>query len=782
MSTNNSISQDLYDLLTTKNFDPEIRNQQGAANPEDATIFKFDYVASSGKNYGTAVLVLDDKQQLTLFFGDNLGRSMDNDEDKDEWFAFVQQLGQFATRHGRYTFDATNISALKHTLAGMAAIKEGLFEGYYGSRRVSYTGPATEARLVINHNRLLDENDKRYRYVESLFIETADGERFKLPFTKLVGGRAMLEHVRQGGRPYDVRGVHIGQVVQEMNVLARFNRASQQRIFEGQTQQLVEAAQQYYKNLQGTLKQIGSPRGYNTYFESWTPATVAEHESLVEDLKSMFVEQTIDSRIEQALPTLAKIHRGTKMKEAAEFESWANRLVEGTWALPETPEAKDTLYTLLANPLPVGPDAANVTEQLYDILGDDELFDRLIDLANKDANADARPVIIARMKEMGMTVPGVKDQPEVTEGDNLATFEGSGCNMTNEGQYCPEHGLAECGYMESMGGTVAGAVAPGMHQQDMTEDQLDEINWKKAAATGALALGALGAMSPAQARVTMGPDGQMTPSFAQRMQQQFATQNASGGGAGGSGGQQSTGYSAEYLQKVIDGKVARPLISKEKAQQLLDAMKESVAEGAELAVILRHAGVPMAESVLTDSTGHTLDHILQRFSREVAEFKKGADLDRDLYDALYDYYFDDMPYGVKKARTGDPYEWVTDRLDQELGTGNSAPRLPIGGNAPTLEGSGCNMTAEGEYCPRHGLSECAMEEDAAPFGPAATAAIQQGKPPTEVHHADTGDKMNAAFQNTLMKERNDPMDARHAVTDSFYESEIDRLKKLALGR
>jgi hypothetical protein len=104
----------------------------------------------------------------------------------------------------------TSTSSNTH-LAGIAAIKEGLFEGYYGSRKVSYMGEQTQARLVINHNRVLGENDKRYRYVESLFIETADQERFRLPFKSLAGGRAMLEHVRQGGRPYDVRGNHILQ-------------------------------------------------------------------------------------------------------------------------------------------------------------------------------------------------------------------------------------------------------------------------------------------------------------------------------------------------------------------------------------------------------------------------------------------------------------------------------------------------------------------------------------------------------------------------------------------
>jgi hypothetical protein len=453
-----NISKDLYDLLVSKNFDPNVSDAQGReTTPDEGSVFKFDYIASSGKNYGTAVVLIGDDRELTLFFGDNLGKSMDNPEDKDEWFQFLQQMSKFSTRHNFHTFTPKNLNAIKHTMAGMAAIKEGLFEGYYGTRRVSYMGERTQARLVINHNRLLGENDKRYRYVESLFIETAIGERFKLPFTKLVGGRAMLEHVRQGGKPYDVRAAHIAETIQEMSVLARFNRASQNKMFEGQTQQLVESAREYYHNLQSNLKHISTARGYQAYFESWTPADVGAQEALVEDLKTMFIEQTLDTRIEAALPTLAKI-QGSTMKEADQFESWANNLVEGTWALPETPQAKDQLYSMLNSELPVGPDAANAKEQLYDILGDDELFDRLGELADRDANADARPVIIARMKEMGMEVPGVESTPDINN-NNTGLKEQSSCNTTMEGEYCPEHGLMECGTMESMGGTVAGAIA-----------------------------------------------------------------------------------------------------------------------------------------------------------------------------------------------------------------------------------------------------------------------------------------------------------------------------------
>ena len=73
------------------------------------------------------------------------------------------------------------------------------------------------------------------------------------------------------------------------------------------------------------------------------------------------------------------------------------------------------------------------------------------------------------------------------------------------------------------------------------------------------------------------------------------------------------------------------------------------------------------ESVLNDSTGSTLQHILNTYKREVNDFKATGELNDSLYDALYDYYFDDMPYGTKKARDGDPYEWIGDRFASDIG-------------------------------------------------------------------------------------------------------------------
>jgi len=146
------------------------------------------------------------------------------------------------------------------------------------------------------------------------------------------------------------------------------------------------------------------------------------------------VEQSLDQRIEEALPILARLAmaaiptKDDSMKEITEFEQWTDSVTEGTWALPDTLEKQKRLQDLMRQELIVGPDATNATEQLYELIGDDKLFDILEEIAylDPDANAWDEPKVMARLSELGVemtdTEPSVQEaqrgRPPKDEIDN----------------------------------------------------------------------------------------------------------------------------------------------------------------------------------------------------------------------------------------------------------------------------------------------------------------------------------------------------------------------------
>lgn len=431
----NTVSSALYDLLVTRDFEPEILDASGKAisNPAEAELFSFDW-KTPNQNYGTVVALLDNDQNLQLYYGDNLGRAMEG-EDKQAWYKFLEQMKNFAVRN-MLNFELNNINRLKYTMQGMAAIKEGLFEGYYGTKKVSYSDQPKKVKLVIKHDRPLGEGDARFRHIESIFVETADGERFRVPSRSLTHGKMLARHVAEGGNPYDAFGQHITEMVAEMATLSRFIRAAKNQELNESAAELAETAHQHYNTLRRECKSMIGSRGYRAARDAYRPDEIRDTETAVDAIRDLFLEQTVDQRIEEALPVLSKLaNRVAKknvfgrnvfgkrvfgeedpMKEVDAFECWTNNITEGTWALPDTPEQQAKLAELLSKPLEVGPDATNATEQLYDIFGDDELFDRLGDLSTKDPEADARPVVIERLEELGINIKmPAEAEPEVQE-------------------------------------------------------------------------------------------------------------------------------------------------------------------------------------------------------------------------------------------------------------------------------------------------------------------------------------------------------------------------------
>ena len=78
------------------------------------------------------------------------------------------------------------------------------------------------------------------------------------------------------------------------------------------------------------------------------------------------------------------------------------------------------------------------------------------------------------------------------------------------------------------------------------------------------------------------------------------------------------------------------------------------------------AGLPLKEA------GHSLDNILNKYPEEFKSVMMGQSMlyDHDkFFDELYDWFVNsgEMPYGIAKAREGDPDQFIQDYLEQEYG-------------------------------------------------------------------------------------------------------------------
>ena len=314
--------QKLYDLLVAKSFDLTTRDAKGkeTSDPTQADLFSFNYKVGDN-NYGTVVVTVNPKGELEVFYGDVLGKGMDS-EDKTDWYDFLYQLRHFAKRN-MLEFALKNMNKLKYAMQTMAQVTE---SKYYGFKKTSYTKPTKEAKLKIVHSKPIDEEqgDQRYRNVAALFVETSEGERFKLPFTKLYGGRAMARHVSEGGNPYDAFGQYICELVSDINTLSTFTRYARGHDWQdSETAGLAERGLRHFGDIKRKVKSMVSKGGYRKAFEEFSTTDKPQQE-VVERVRELFTERLLDQRVESAIPVLAKLElEGKSMKEINEFEQWA---------------------------------------------------------------------------------------------------------------------------------------------------------------------------------------------------------------------------------------------------------------------------------------------------------------------------------------------------------------------------------------------------------------------------------------------------------------------------
>jgi hypothetical protein len=373
-----SINRSLFELLRSRGYAPTLLDTSGKEIPvpEEAEVFQFKF-SKDGKEYGTVTASIDGLHKLVIYFGDDVANSEKETSTSgdDSWYKLLNHLKRFAQQH-QLSFEVKNRDHLKYDMAKREHMKkqERISEGYYPmGKKASYNDNIPTIKIVIEHSRQIEEGEQRYRNVNRIFLENTQGERILAPTTKPGVAQIYARHLAEGGLPHDDRWNHIVGLCEEYNKMGAFVRATRNNQFNESAQQLVNEGINHYQSLKESLSKMRGARGYNAYFESYTPPLM-EDETEENNLNELFVQETLDPRIESVMPILSKLHKKVaEMKEVNELSEWADNLIDEGAAVDAYMAGKS-------------PALAHFADQL-DKEVDEGMFDKVKDVVKTGAKA-----------------------------------------------------------------------------------------------------------------------------------------------------------------------------------------------------------------------------------------------------------------------------------------------------------------------------------------------------------------------------------------------------------
>jgi len=200
-------------------------------------------------------------------------------------------------------------------------IDEGISPAY-GTSKSSYQ-KLESARLIIKHTKPVNEESRgsRSRNINAIYIENAEGERYKMPTNNLAGGRAMLRHVKEGGTPHDEFGQYIQEQTLELKKLKEFaNYSKRNGLVNEDTAEIVEAVSQRIASIRETINKLKGCKCYNETKEKFEAREVKINETDRTKLRNQFTVRTFDESLDDALPYVNALVKEMKaIKEADAF-------------------------------------------------------------------------------------------------------------------------------------------------------------------------------------------------------------------------------------------------------------------------------------------------------------------------------------------------------------------------------------------------------------------------------------------------------------------------------
>ena len=447
MDARNNIATDLFYKVRSRFSGLKLGAETGeiTINPEEARFFDFDYMEGE-QPIGHVSISLAEPNSMKVYFSNGITESMD-DGQKDNWYGFLKELRTFAKRR-LLSFDTRDIAkdnldkrdyqflsqnaqpkqTEPNTIqkpVGESIMAE---SNMYGTKTVSYQ-KLENTRLIIKHSQQLSDDmapGARSRNIAGLFVENADGERFKYPFIHLAGARAMQRHVANGGVPYDEIGESIIRMSEEIAQLKSFgNYVVRNDLMNSDTNNVVEKSTEQLNRLREQVRALSKQGHYEAYKESFQAQQPLEvPQDVVEQFTDQFTVKNFKEDIASVFPVLYRLMKEgntigyddivamTQQDEVtnedveidledndpfAKFENWVMSLGEDSAIVSEDPQeqaaAIQNLQELVGDVFPAGVDGTNAIESLKGIIEDPTLYNQIKETAKQDANADVRQIV-----------------------------------------------------------------------------------------------------------------------------------------------------------------------------------------------------------------------------------------------------------------------------------------------------------------------------------------------------------------------------------------------------
>lgn len=472
------ISQDLFDKVRSRFQNLEMGDKTGAVtiDPAEARFFDFDFI-SEGVNLGRISINLNDIGSLKIYYSQGITEGKD-DNAKKVWYNFLKEMRMFAKRR-LLRFDTRDISKTNldkndfQYLASKQASKEEepmttMNESrWVAEKSTKKTSRAVKGRtqVIVRHTESMAErrigdrsNPKR---IKAIYIENADGERFKYPFIHPAGAFAMAQHVEHGGIPHDPAGKAIIQMSEQIAQLQEFKRQIQRSTLNDDATGICERAVGRLQELKGRVEALGKRQHYESWIAEFNET---EHDDEMlseldpvtfESYKSKFTQSNFNEELGKLFPLIHSImqekvdleeyvqeektcdtcHKDPcvcddddEVKEHAfeEFEQWAEATEQGKLTDDQIEQLKQALNDLQATnqTLELGPEGQTAW-QFFNELGiaDTDLEDKFKMAADEFPDSDAIEIFQTWAQEnypellvaLGMSMPATTSEPQAPE-------------------------------------------------------------------------------------------------------------------------------------------------------------------------------------------------------------------------------------------------------------------------------------------------------------------------------------------------------------------------------